>query len=166
MDQMVAGTPATAMDTFAVRMADFGRMMRTQLDRRLRKFGVSYVQWATIRHLSQEGDGIVQKELAGAIGIEGPTLVGVLDRLVGAELVERREAAHDRRFKTVHLTERGRARLEEAEAELVGFRRDLLQGLPESDLETCVRVFDHMTSRADALGPGFAGGNINPRKGT
>ena len=158
MDQTVVETTATALDTFAVRLANFGRMMRTQLDRRLRKFGISYVQWSTIRHLTQEGDGIVQKQLAGAVGIEGPTMVGVLDRLVGAGLVERREAEHDRRYKTVHLTARGRALMDEAELELAEFRRDLLQGLPESDLEVAARVFDHMTRRAEALGSGYAGG--------
>ncbi len=151
MDQTVAETTATVLDTLAVKLAEFGRTMRSQINRRLRPLGVSYVQWATMRHLAQSGDGIVQKELAGAVGIESPTMVGVLDRLVAAELVERREARHDRRAKTVHLTDRARALLEVAETELHGLRRELFQGLPEADLEACTRVFEHMTRRAETL---------------
>jgi MarR family transcriptional regulator for hemolysin len=54
-------------------------------------------------------DNCTQAELAARLGVEAPTVVGLLDRLTADGLVMRRESAHDRRSKTVHLCEGGRA---------------------------------------------------------
>ncbi len=133
---------------FATKLGEVARLWRGQIDRRLRPLGLSFMQWTTLSRLSHLGDGIVQKDLAGAVGIEGPTMVGVLDRLVAAELVERRVAAADRRAKTVHLTAKGRELLAESENELGKLREALLEGLPASDIVTGIRLFEHIAERA------------------
>ncbi|MFQ6748386.1 MarR family transcriptional regulator, partial [Bordetella pertussis] len=77
---------------------------------------------------------------------EGPSLVRVLDQLVAAGLIERREDPQDRRARTLHLTPAGQSLREQVENVLVQLRRQLFQGIADSDLETCLRVFDSLKS--------------------
>ena len=103
-------------DRFGEMVGELARLWRVEMNRRLQPHGLSVGQWLALRALARKGDGTVQKELAEAIGIEGSTLVGLLDRLSKAGLVERREAAHDRRFKSVHLSAEASRRIAELEA--------------------------------------------------
>jgi len=149
MDQIVAQSTSQLYDAFAERVALLGRNLRMRMDRRLKRHGSSFVQWNAIRHMMMEGDGLVQRDLAGAVGVEGPAMVGILDRLVAQDLVERREDSKDRRFKTVHLTPRAREFMAEAEVELHKIRAEMLAGVPAADLEAAVIVFDRVLSNMD-----------------
>lgn len=149
MDQTITEAPGAVQDDFGHKFGDIGRLWRTEMHRRLKAVGLSFVQWSALRYLAQDGDAMVQKDLAAAVGVEGPTMVGLLDRLVAMGLVERREAAHDRRFKTVHLTPKAAKLLGRAEAELQVLRQDMLQGISEADLRTAIRVFDAIGERAE-----------------
>ena len=132
---------------FAVSLGDVARLWRGQIDRRLRPCGLSFMQWLTLSQLSRAGRDVVQKDLAALVSIEGPTMVGILDRLVGSGLVERRVSATDRRANTVHLTSGGHDKLDEIEGQLQALREDMLAGLSGSDLETGIRIFKHIVER-------------------
>ncbi len=151
MDQIVADPASETLDEFGVKLGEMGRLWRTQMHRRLKSVGLGYMQWSALRYLAQVGDGCVQKDLAVALGIEGPTMVGVLDRLVAMDLVKRREAQHDRRFKTVHLAPTAHDLLDRAENELRGLRAEMLRDVPEADIKTCIRVFEAMAEQAEVL---------------
>lgn len=133
---------------FAVSLGDVARLWRGQIDRRLRPGGLSFMQWLTCMQLSRAGEDLVQKDLAARVSIEGPAMVGILDRLVSAGLVERRVSTQDRRANTVHLTTSGHDKLHEVEGELRDLRQELLSGLSDADLETGIRVFNHIVKRA------------------
>jgi MarR family transcriptional regulator for hemolysin len=122
---------------------------RRVLDDFLRPTGLSQSTWRTLFHLASLGDGILQKDLAIAIGIEGPSLVRLLDNLEKDGLIERRAAANDRRGKTLHLTELGRARHREVMAIADEVRAQLLEGSSEAEIRTCLTVFDHIRANAD-----------------
>ena len=136
---------------FAVTLGEVARLWRGRIDRQLKPLGLSFMQWSTLSQLSRVGEDVVQKDLASLVGIEGPAMVGVLDRLVEAALVERRVAAHDRRANTVHLTGRGRKMLDAAETELRKLREGLLEGVSEADLATGIRVLERIAGRAKFL---------------
>jgi len=72
------------------------------------RFDLTEPQWRVLRVL-WERDGTPVVELAGVTLIPAPSLVGVLDRLQRAGLVERRPSSRDRRQVHVHLTAHGRA---------------------------------------------------------
>ena len=95
--------PDSLRDSVGEHVGEMARLWRLNMARRLQTHGLSFPQWAVLRTLAGRGDGMVQRDLADAIGVDGSTLVGILDRLAKAELVERRENAQDRRFKRVHL---------------------------------------------------------------
>ncbi len=141
----------TLRDSVGEHVGEMARLWRVNMGRRLHSHGLSFPQWAVLRALAGEGDGMVQRDLAEAIGVDGSTLVGILDRLAKASLIERREAEHDRRFKRVHLSEAARALLPELRAIHLGLRHELYADIPEADLEICLSVLRRATARGRDL---------------
>jgi MarR family transcriptional regulator for hemolysin len=82
-----------------------------------------------------------QNALAEAVGIEGPSLVRLLDQLADAGLVVRREDPSDRRAKVLGLTHRGRQVFEQIEAELSTLRAHVFAEIDSEDVEASLRVF-------------------------
>lgn len=82
-----------------------------------------------------------QNVLAEAVGIEGPSLVRLIDQLAAAGLVVRREDPSDRRAKVLGLTPRGRQVFEQIEAELSTLRACVFAEIDCADLEASLRVF-------------------------
>ncbi|QQB33975.1 MarR family transcriptional regulator [Achromobacter deleyi] len=136
------------------------RAYRGAADKALADYGLSQATAWPVILAGRLGDGVRQGALAEALGVEGPSLVRVLDQLVAAGLMERREDAHDRRAKTLHLTEAGHTLRKEVEDVLVELRRHLFDGVSEADLQACLRVFDSLKA---ALGRGAAGAQEDPR---
>jgi MarR family transcriptional regulator for hemolysin len=79
--------------------------------------------------------------LAELTGIEGPSLVRLLDQLCAANLVRRDEDPDDRRAKIISLTDEGRTVTAKIEKELIGLRADVLNNVTREDLEATLRVF-------------------------
>ncbi len=124
------------------------RAWRTKLDQRLRPLGLSMGKWTTLAHLSRGGDKLTQKALAARVGIEEPTLAGILDRLQQDGWIKRKEHAEDRRCKTVHLQKRSTAVLDQIFRTAGTLRLELLEDIPKRDLATCIRVLGRIRDRA------------------
>jgi MarR family transcriptional regulator for hemolysin len=82
-----------------------------------------------------------QNALAEAMGIEGPTLVRLLDQLCSAGLIVRREDPIDRRAKLLSLTASGRTVVAKIEAELSKLREMVFASVSAADLKASLRVF-------------------------
>lgn len=136
---------------FGLRLVQMAHRWRRVLDAALRPTGLSQSTWRTLLHLAHMGDGILQKDLAVGIGIEGPSLVRLLDNLEKDGLIERRAAATDRRGKTLHLTPGGRARLHAVMAIADDVRAQLLEGSSDADIVVCLKVFADVRANAEAL---------------
>jgi DNA-binding MarR family transcriptional regulator len=61
----------------------------------------------------ERADGLSQQALGEALGVFPSRLVGLLDELGERGLVERRDSPNDRRSYALHLTDAGRAALEQ-----------------------------------------------------
>ncbi|MBI5484623.1 MAG: MarR family transcriptional regulator [Deltaproteobacteria bacterium] len=83
------------------------RRWRQVLDNECRGAGLTDATWRPLLHLHILGDGVRQKDLAASIGIEGPSLVRLIDTLVAKGLVQRSEDDSDRRAKLLRLTPEG-----------------------------------------------------------
>ncbi|HEY3489174.1 MAG TPA: MarR family transcriptional regulator [Candidatus Deferrimicrobiaceae bacterium] len=97
------------------------RRWRQALDREFRAAGLTDATWRPLLHLKHLGDGVRQKDLATSVGIEGPSMVRLIDTLVTKGLVLRSEDRTDRRAKRLCLTPEGQsivARIKEIEAPL------------------------------------------------
>jgi MarR family transcriptional regulator for hemolysin len=112
----------------------------------LSAFNVSEACATPLLTASRLGAAVRQVTLAEYIGIEGPSLVRLLDQLCAAGLMRRDEDPEDRRAKTVVLTEEGRAVTAQMEEELVTLRAQALKGVSRSDLEATLRVLAAFTA--------------------
>jgi MarR family transcriptional regulator, transcriptional regulator for hemolysin len=112
----------------------------------LAAFNVSEACATPLLTASRLGEAVRQVTLADHVGIEGPSLVRLLDQLCAAGLMRRDEDPDDRRAKTVALTDEGRAVTARIEEELVTLRAQALKGLSRSDLEAALRVLNAFTA--------------------
>lgn len=130
-------------------LGETARLWRARLDERLRPVGLSQARWLVLLQLSRRGDGVVQKGLAKWVGIEGPTLARLLDRMTRDGWIERRESPEDRRAKTVHLTAKAGAVVSQIDAVAAELRHELLANLDPADIEVCLRVLAAIKLRAE-----------------
>lgn len=126
-------------------------LWRQTLDRRLRPLGLSQATWRTLFHLERRGEGISQRALAELMGIEGPSLVRLLDSLERDDLVERRPAVHDRRANTLHLTAKARPLLAALHRVADEVRNELLGGVDESELQIATQVLLAISANAERM---------------
>jgi MarR family transcriptional regulator for hemolysin len=100
------------------------KAMRAEFEARLAAEGGSLSTWIVLRNAHRDPP-LSQRELAGALGVEGPTLVRHLDRMAAEGLVERRRDATDRRVARVVVTPAGAALLERLHAVAAGTEADV-----------------------------------------
>ncbi|MFN2382197.1 MAG: MarR family winged helix-turn-helix transcriptional regulator [Guyparkeria sp.] len=112
---------------------DVSRLWRVQVNETLSEFDLTASAWAVLRILRDEGEGRTQKEVAGELAIEGPTLVKLLDGLERGDWIERRVSESDRRAKTIWLQPSAHARIEAADNALAQFRHRVIGGLSEEE---------------------------------
>ena len=91
-------------ERFSGALHNTSRAWRQALDRRLKYLGVSQASWMTIAVAAKAPRPLSQSELADRLGVEGATMVAMVDRLVKAGLVMREPSITDRRVKRVALT--------------------------------------------------------------
>lgn len=135
---------------FASELSMVARHWRKALDARFRDLGLTQARWRALFELSRAG-AITQVELAAVLGIEGPTLVRLLDGLESQGLIERHTCAEDRRAKKVHLTPSAEPTLAQMRTIADDLRGRVLDGIPETDLETARRVLATIAERLDTL---------------
>ncbi len=137
-------------EQFGFRLGRLARLWRSRLDEKMRPHGLTQARWVVMMHMRREADGYQQKALARFVGIEGPTLVHILDNLESQGLIERRPDEADRRGKTVHLTDEGWRMIEVLDDVSAELRRVHLAGISDADLAHCLAIFDRIQSQAEA----------------
>lgn len=83
------------------------RYLRRALDKELCECGLSQATALPLLVLSRAGPNIRQGVIAEELGVEGPSLVRVVDMLIGEGLLTRQEDPSDRRAKLLKLTVSG-----------------------------------------------------------
>jgi MarR family transcriptional regulator for hemolysin len=136
---------------FGVRFSLLARRWRRVLDTRLAAAGLSDATWVPLVHLEESGGGVTQKELAALVGIEGSSLVRLLDILCRQGLVERRVDATDGRARLVYLTAAGKKRVAEIRKELTKGEAEMLADLSDADIAAMLRHFERIDQRLQAL---------------
>jgi MarR family transcriptional regulator for hemolysin len=134
-----------AGEEFALELGRVSRRWRSRLDERLRGAGLTQARWIVLLQLSQAGP-MSQRELAERVGVEGPTLVRVLDKLERQGLVARRANDEDRRVRRIHLTEAVKPLLEDIQRIANALRGELLADVPADDLGRAVDVLKAIAS--------------------
>ena len=138
-------------DNLLFRLAYLTRRWRKVLDAEFQSSGLTDATWRPLLHLNILGNGVRQKDLAASVGIEGPSLVRLIDTLVVKGLIQRSEDSTDRRAKLLCLTPEGQlivARIKEIVAPL---ENELLS--PFSDSDICpLRTVHHVSGISHGQG--------------
>jgi len=141
-----SSNPSTR-ELFGIAIGDCARIWRHRVNERLKPLALSQAAWLALWNLSWFPDGLVQAELAEHLGIEGPTLVRLLDRLENDGLVSRQASEADRRCKRVVLTEAAGPVVRQVKAIIAELRAEVLADIPETELEAGLRLLDQVRQR-------------------
>lgn len=111
-------------------------------------FGITEQQWRVLRVLKDES-GLALRDLATLTAISAPSLVGIVDRLEQAGLVQRDRGSPDRRRVTIRSTDRGRALQAELGPRVAAAYAELMQTLPPRDWIQLVDGLESLVQEAD-----------------
>ena len=127
--------------TFAGSLLRLARIYRREVNRALAEHGLSDARALPVLHIARSGGGMRQGHLAEELGVEGPSLVRILDQLCAVGLVQRRDDPKDGRAKTLHLTPEGDALAVIVEDAIQELRTRFLAKVSDEDLAATVRTF-------------------------
>lgn len=145
--------PALPVDQSARRsgalLEYLARRMRLRSESVLAPLGLRPRHLVALTVLRDAG-GISQQGLASTLQIDSTNVVGLLNNLEAAHLVERRRSPEDRRRHDVFLTETGLNRLCEAECALASAEEEVLGALEPAERDTLYELLRRATSGAPA----------------
>ncbi|MRV70186.1 MarR family transcriptional regulator [Duganella sp. FT92W] len=136
-------------ERFAIALHTTARLWRVALDRRLKDLGMGQASWMTIATVAK-GEPLSQTELASRIGVEDPTMVAMIDRLVKAGHLVRTPSETDRRVKLVSLTDGGREIYARVKKEAEAFRHDILGDADAAKLAEVADFLEAVQRRIEA----------------
>ena len=137
-------TLAELQARFSTALHNTSRAWRQAIDQRLKDLGVSQAAWMTIAMVAKAATPPSQKQLADLLGVEGPTIVAMIDRLVASSLVIRVASPHDRRVKLIELTDAGRAMYAQVKERADAFRATLLDGVDGAQLLAAATLLEQL----------------------
>lgn len=115
------------------------------LDAELRqKVSVTIYQWRVVVTLIQY-PGLTQKEIAERVGVEGSTLVPVIDKMEAEGLLKRKTDSKDRRVNRIYLTSKADLLWDSMLQCALQIRKVSANGIPEEDLQTAVRTMKRIS---------------------
>ncbi|MGV8854952.1 MAG: MarR family winged helix-turn-helix transcriptional regulator [Devosia sp.] len=125
-----------------------GRLWRKVARRVAAAHGVSEAASAPLIWIDYLGDNVRQNAIAEAVGIEGASLVRLLDVLQEAGMVTRTVDPGDRRANMLSLTEQGRQTVASILDSLAELRDEVFADLATDDIAATMRLFDAIKAAA------------------
>ena len=141
----------TPQERFSTALHATARSWRIALDARLKDLGVGQSGWLTIAIIAKSKTELSQRALADQLGVEGPSVVAMLDRLEQAGLVLRAPSPTDRRVKLVHLTDAGRALYAKVRKQADAFRASVLAGVEPQALAAATALMESLRGRIEEM---------------
>lgn len=132
-------------------MVQASRKWRKLAQLALAAHGISQARASALVWAHRLGGGTRQIALAGYVGIEGTSLVRLLDELSSAGLIVRKDDLNDRRAKTIWLTREGEHLAEQIETVLATLRDRVLEGVDPSDIDAALRICDSVDRAAKIM---------------
>lgn len=134
-------------DAVAKRLFVLTREWRQVLGRRLAPHGLSEATWRALLHLDLMQGSAVQSALAASMGIEGPSLVRLIDRMERDGWVRRQAHPQDRRINLVEPTDKGRAAMQAVSAAAAEMRATTFDGLDVRELSQLSELLGRVQTR-------------------
>ena len=153
---MLEIVPPPASEPIGLQLARTAKIVSRAFDGALSRAGGSLPTWLVLVSLKSRQHG-AQRDLARAVGIEGPTLTHHLNRMETAGLVTRTRRADNRRVHDVTLTEVGEATFQHLLTTVIAFDEQLRTGLTTRELATLSQLLQRLrTNATDSTDQGYA----------
>jgi MarR family transcriptional regulator for hemolysin len=136
-------------ERFSAAVHNTARGWRLLIDKQLKHLGIGQAGWMTIAMIAKSGEPMSQRALADLVGVEGPSMVSMLDRLEREGLVTRAPSPTDRRVKLVHLTEAGTTLYQQVREQANAVRTALLGDLPPATLAAATELLELLRARIE-----------------
>ena len=133
------------------RLALLTRRWRSLLDSEFQAAGLTDATWRPLLHLHILGDGVRQKDLAASVGIEGPSIVRLLDTLIMKGLIQRSEDVTDRRAKLLCLTPDGRLIVTRIQEIMTALENKMLGSFDDNEISQMAQFIQRLESNLDNL---------------
>lgn len=134
-------------------IGDASRLLRRIFNERVTHLGLTQAQWRALVHLSRN-EGLNQVSLADLLDVQPITVARLIDRLVSADLVERRPDPNDRRAQRLFLTPKAQPVLDQI-WEVADEAYDvILRGLSDADRDMLIGLLTRVRTNIDLLVPG------------
>ena len=134
----------------ALRIVDTSRLLRGLVEQRLKPYGMTRAQYATLSRLERQ-DGQAQHEVADALEVQPIAMVRLVDQLSAEGLVERRNDPNDRRVNRLFITPQGRERLTALEDFKTELGAALFDGIGEADIQRALGMLDRLQANLKAI---------------
>jgi len=145
----MSSLPETFEERFSSALHTSARLWRLALDKRLKHLGIGQSGWMTIAMIAKSDEPMSQRALADLVGVEGPSMVSMLDRLERDGFVARAPSVLDRRVKLVQLTDAGKTVYAEVLKEATAFRAGLLADLDPDALAAATVLLEALRKRLE-----------------
>ncbi|WP_246832214.1 MarR family winged helix-turn-helix transcriptional regulator [Thalassospira sp. MCCC 1A03138] len=123
------------------------RCWRREIDSTLQSHGLSQTMVMPLIVLNRAAGPVRQGLIADEIGVEGPSLVRVIDALERDGLISRVCDLSDRRAKMVALTAAGKDKAAEIEIILADIRNELTADIDPENLATTLDVMQQLLGK-------------------
>jgi MarR family transcriptional regulator for hemolysin len=143
------------------RLALVSRRFRARFAERMKSSSQTEARWSALYQLAREPRGLIQSELAERMGIQGPTLVRLLDALEAQGLVRRLSTPEDRRAKRVMIQPAGEEMVREVDIIAEKLRDDAFAGVTMEELLVTLRVLEKLGVTLDPAVSGTAHGETS-----
>ena len=140
--QLIISTVSFSSDLLVL-IADVGRLIRVEVDRRASAFGMTRAQWLILAWLNRQ-PGMSQKEMAEKLEVEPITVARLVDRLEARGLLERRPDPADRRVWRLHLLAGVEPILDQLDQQRAELLARVTARLSAEEIETAAAVLSAM----------------------
>ena len=146
-----APAPQTTTNNLLFRLASLSRRWRQVLDAEFQHCGLTDATWRPLLHIYLLGDGVRQKDLAASMGLEGPSVVRLMDTLLDKEMITRSEDETDRRAKLLALTDKGRELVETIQRTSAALEREVFSPFDDQELSQLVAFVERLESTVNEV---------------
>jgi MarR family transcriptional regulator for hemolysin len=136
-------------ERFSAAVHGTARGWRLLIDKQLKHLGIGQAGWMTIAMVAKCSGPMSQRALADLVGVEGPSMVSMLDRLEREGLVTRAPSPTDRRVKLVHLTAAGTTLYQQVREQANAVRTALLGDIDPARLAAATELLELLRTRIE-----------------
>ncbi|OOX22867.1 MarR family winged helix-turn-helix transcriptional regulator [Xanthomonas axonopodis] len=120
------------------------RQWQRLADQAFSEFDLSSACTGPLLIIGRSGGGIRQVALAQQLGMEGPSLVRLLDKLAAQGLLRREADSSDRRANQLWLTDAGQALVGQIEIRLDALRAQVFGALSDADVQVVLTLWEQI----------------------